>query len=64
MITHMENGLLVEPESSEALAQAITRVLSDPELRRGLVEGGYRTLSKYAEAGIMDDIESLYAEVA
>jgi glycosyltransferase involved in cell wall biosynthesis len=35
-----DGALLVDPYSEEAIAQGITRVLDDDELRRGLVERG------------------------
>lgn len=44
IITHMENGLLVEPESPEALAEAIQLLLDDPELGRRLADNGYQTV--------------------
>jgi glycosyltransferase involved in cell wall biosynthesis len=63
MVRHGENGLLVEPESHEALAGAIVRLLTEPGLRARLVEGGRRTLSSYMEADLIARIEALYGEV-
>ena len=36
-----ENGILVEPENSEELSKAITKLLFDNELREKLGEAGY-----------------------
>ncbi|MDQ3704303.1 MAG: glycosyltransferase family 4 protein [Chloroflexota bacterium] len=63
MVQHEVNGLLVEPESPQALAQAIVRLLTEPGLRTGLVEGGRNTLARYSEAALIARIEALYREV-
>jgi glycosyltransferase involved in cell wall biosynthesis len=62
MVQHEVNGLLVEPESPPALAEAIVRLLTEPGLRGRLVEGGLRTLSRYSEAELIAQIESLYRQ--
>jgi glycosyltransferase involved in cell wall biosynthesis len=41
------DGLLVEPESAEALADAIARLYSDPLLRRALGEKGSQAVEHY-----------------
>lgn len=63
MIQDGDNGILVEPESPEALAAGLIRLLQSPRLRRELIEGGRRTLARYREDEIMARIQSLYAEV-
>ena len=61
MIQNGENGILVEPENPQALAEGIVRVLSDSSLRNRLVAGGRATLERYSEARIITEIEQLYA---
>jgi glycogen(starch) synthase len=63
MIQDGENGVLVAPESPAALAEGIVRVLTDQQLRTRLVEGGRRTLERYAEPVLIGQIEDLYREV-
>lgn len=63
MVQHEQNGLLVKPESPQALAEAIVRLLTEPGLRARLVEGGRRTLVRYSELDLVEQIESLYREV-
>jgi glycosyltransferase involved in cell wall biosynthesis len=63
MLQDGENGVLVRPEDPAALAEGIVRALTEPGLRRRLVEGGYRTLARYSEEEIMRRIEGLYREV-
>ncbi|HEX8599623.1 MAG TPA: glycosyltransferase family 4 protein [Chloroflexia bacterium] len=63
MVRHEFNGLLVEPESPQALAQTIVRLLTEPGLRTRLVEGGRDTLARYSEAELIAWIEALYREV-
>ena len=43
----VENGLLVEPESEEALAEAIKRLHREPRLRRLLGDCGGRAVEKF-----------------
>ncbi|MEO8286463.1 MAG: glycosyltransferase family 4 protein [Chloroflexota bacterium] len=61
MIQNGENGILVEPENPQALAEGIVRVLSDSSLRNRLVAGGRATLERYSEERIITEIEQLYA---
>lgn len=60
MIQNGQNGVLVEPENPDALADEIVRVLTDPALRTRLAEGGRRTLARYDEGRIIAEIEQLY----
>ncbi len=41
------DGLLVEPESAEALAEALARLHADPELRRALGDQGSHAVEQY-----------------
>ncbi len=63
MIQDGDNGVLVRPEDPQSLAEGIIRVLTDQRLRTTLVEGGRRTLSRYSEGAIMQQITSLYKEL-
>jgi len=63
MIQDGLNGLLVEPESPRALAEAIVRVLTDAHLREHLVQGGRATLARYSEEPIIAEIERLYVRM-
>ena len=42
-----ENAVLVEPENTKALAEGITRVLSDPHLARRISERAYDEVGQY-----------------
>jgi glycosyltransferase involved in cell wall biosynthesis len=64
MITDGVNGVLVTPESPEALAEGILRVLTDSSLRERLVSGGRRTLERYSEPDLIARVEALYREVS
>src|SRR6185369_1604071 len=41
-LTHRGNAFLVEPDTSEALAEAIVELLKDDRLRETLAEGGHQ----------------------
>ena len=43
LIQHEVNGLLVDEPSAAAVAGAISRIVSDPALRRRLIANGYET---------------------
>jgi glycosyltransferase involved in cell wall biosynthesis len=44
IIEDKKNGILVEPDNAEALAEALVRVLKDEHLREILGDNGYRTV--------------------
>ncbi len=46
VVEQCESGLMVEPESPEALAQAAVRMLDDPALRRSMGEMGRRAVAE------------------
>lgn len=43
LITHEENGLLVDDASSDQLLAAVRRLIDSPSLRQRLIQGGYAT---------------------
>lgn len=47
IISHEENGLLIDPGSAKQLTKAVQRVLSDGDLARGLVTRGVQWASKH-----------------
>ena len=60
-----ETGLLVPPRDPERLAQAIKRVLADPELARRLGEAGYaRVAERFTEEAMTRRVLEVYDEVS
>lgn len=47
LITHGENGLLVDEGSPAAMTAAVLRVIREPQLRRRLIAGGYATAREH-----------------
>jgi glycosyltransferase involved in cell wall biosynthesis len=43
LITHDENGLLVDDASPDQLLAAVRRLIESPSLRQRLIQGGYAT---------------------
>ena len=43
LVTHEENGLLVDEASEEQLRAAVARLIDSPALRQRLIQGGYAT---------------------
>ena len=64
IIADGENGLLVDREDPEALAEAISRILADPELRRRLVAKGFETLTRFSWEKMADEVDDVYRELA
>ena len=56
-------GLLVEPKSPEALADALERLICDPGLRQRLGEAGSRRAPEYDWSHVAAQLVELYEEV-
>jgi glycosyltransferase involved in cell wall biosynthesis len=46
IIEHQKNGILVEPDNPDALAEALVTVLKDPTLQRVIAKNGFDTVQK------------------
>jgi glycosyltransferase involved in cell wall biosynthesis len=56
-----EDGFLVELGDLEAIAERLTRLAADPELRARMGEAGrQRVLPRYAVERLIDDVDGLY----
>jgi len=60
LVTHGENGLLVPPADSEALANAILDLYENPDKRRSMGEAGKRTAAEYGVDAMLRKIDALY----
>ena len=56
-------GLLVEPKSPEALADALERLICDPGLRQRLGEAGSQRAPEYDWSHVAAQLVELYEEV-
>ncbi|MBR9885129.1 MAG: glycosyltransferase [Oceanospirillales bacterium] len=64
LISHEEDGLLVPVDDSEELAQAINRLVQNPELAEQLVSSGYRTYQeKFSREAISAEYVAMFREV-
>jgi glycosyltransferase involved in cell wall biosynthesis len=63
LIKHEENGLLVEPDDSEELSNAILRILDDPKLAARLGENGRRTAEQYGIESMLACTQLVYESV-
>jgi glycosyltransferase involved in cell wall biosynthesis len=64
VLSHEVHGLLVEPENSEQLASAISRVLSEPESAKRRAENARaRLMQKFTIQQTVRNTESLLADV-
>jgi len=66
VLTHLETAILVEPKCPQSLANGITLVLREGELRRRLIQSGYKlakenTLERRAEE-LISMVESFVGE--
>ena len=63
LVVHEETGLLVPAADPEALAQAITHLLADEELRRRFGENGRQRIREWFSVQCMTrQFEQLYQE--
>ena len=61
VVYHDINGLLVPPRSSKKLAEAISKLLADPELRRRMGLKGRELVEKhFSQEKIVRETVSLY----
>ena len=58
-----DNCLLVPPKSPPALADALRRVINDDQLRARLIEGGYKTVKRFAWPKMADQFEELLLSI-
>jgi glycosyltransferase involved in cell wall biosynthesis len=59
-----QNGVLLDPFKDEGWAQALIKLLQDPQLRRQMGEKGYETChEKFNISGVAQKFESLYKEL-
>lgn len=63
-VRHEQNGLLVDPTDVDALAAAITRIVSDDELRTRVARGGRDDVSGFTWSRAADAYERLYERVS
>jgi glycogen synthase len=61
--TDGQSGLLVAPGDPDALGAALVRLLSEPDLRSLLAEGGRARAREHSWARAVDAYEALYREV-
>lgn len=62
IIKDNENGLLIEPKNSEAIAAAIIKLLKDKELAKRLSLKGLETVKKFDWQNIIRSIDLIYQE--
>jgi glycosyltransferase involved in cell wall biosynthesis len=63
LVEHDVNGLLVPPGDADALAAAITRVLTEPSTAARLSAAARRTAARYAWPALARRVAMVYQEV-
>jgi len=64
IITHEQDGLLIDAGDIPALAGHIERLITDSDLRRRLAEAGRRTaLERFLLSRVIDETEAYYCEI-
>lgn len=58
-VTHGYDGLLVPPKDPGALAKAIDRLIIDGELRRRLIDNGYKKAGNFTVDRFVDQVEEI-----
>ncbi len=60
IVEHGYNGILVEKENPEELAERIIRVLEDRELREKLIKNGRESLKKFSWKKMGSEVDAVY----
>jgi glycosyltransferase involved in cell wall biosynthesis len=60
MISHKQNGWLVAPADSSSLANAITELIENPQLRQQLSQAGKQSVKQYSIQEIAKSYKNLY----
>ena len=60
LVVHGENGLLVPPANSEALANAVLDLYENPDKRKKMGEAGKRIAAEYGVDAMLRKIDALY----
>jgi glycosyltransferase involved in cell wall biosynthesis len=60
LLVHEETALLTQPDDERALADALNRLLADPELRELLGRAGRKLADEYTEAAMVERYLDLY----
>jgi glycosyltransferase involved in cell wall biosynthesis len=64
MIVDGESGLLVPPGNEYKLAEAMSRLLDDADLRARLAAGAQERIQKFTASAVVERLEGVYARVA
>ena len=64
LIADGENGLLVPPGDEGRLAQAMARLLNDPDLRARLAVGAQERVRRFTASSVVERLEGVYSQVA
>jgi glycosyltransferase involved in cell wall biosynthesis len=63
LVIHNQTGLLVEPGDPEATADAVQRLLTDPDTRATVIEGARRhVIAVFDNRKLIRDVAALYSE--
>jgi glycosyltransferase involved in cell wall biosynthesis len=65
IVRHEENGLLVAAGDSQALSEALRRILADPQLAERLGRNASRSIgNEFGVKAMVEAVESLYQGVS
>jgi glycogen(starch) synthase len=64
VIVDGENGLLVPPGEAHKLAEVMTRLLNDADLRVRLAAGAQERVQRFTASAVVERLEAVYARIA
>jgi glycosyltransferase involved in cell wall biosynthesis len=64
VVAHEKTAILVDPGNYEAMARAIVRLRSEPQLAQSLVEAGLAEVQRYSWPRVREALLALYDEIA
>jgi glycosyltransferase involved in cell wall biosynthesis len=64
IVEHQANGILIPPDNPAALAEALTVLLDDPQLRTTIASQGFKTVhQRFGTQSTALGYETIFAEV-
>jgi glycosyltransferase involved in cell wall biosynthesis len=63
IIQSEKNGLLVPPGRPDCIANAVLKVLNNPDIKQNLINAAFKTIDEYSAHKMVEQIESLYSSL-
>ena len=63
VVTHNQNGILIQPNNFKVLASTVVRLLNDKKLQRKIIKNGLDTVKKFSSNKMVNETAKLYKKL-